>query len=115
MEHSIFRTIEKIIEKPENKPHLNIFDIQEILDQYLSQLMDEQGQTGFAFPMTWWLATLINQQIEPVINSNQKIDIQDYPFLAEIASWLKQDTIQHPQFMSNEMIDKARELRKKAR
>ena len=31
MELSLFRTIEKIIKKPINKPHLNIFDIQEIL------------------------------------------------------------------------------------
>ncbi|ACK66973.1 conserved hypothetical protein [Rippkaea orientalis PCC 8801] len=115
MESSLFRTIKKIIKNPDNKPYLNIFDIQEILDQYLSEeLIDEQGKTGFAFPMTWWLATLINQQIEPVINSEEEIDIQDYPFLAEIATWIEQETIQHPQFMNNETLKKARELRKKA-
>ncbi|MGK7932592.1 MAG: hypothetical protein AB4041_14330 [Microcystaceae cyanobacterium] len=115
MERSLFKTIKEIIEKPRNKPYLNIFDIQEILDKYLSEeLIDGQGQTGFAFPMTWWLATLINQQIEPAINSDEEIDIQDYPFLAEIASWVEQETIQHPRFMTNETIEQARELRQQA-
>ena len=115
MESLLFKEIKKIIEKPKNKPYLNIFDIQEILDQYLSQqLIDEQGEAGFAFPMTWWLATLINQQIEPVINSEQEMDIEKYPFLAEIASWLEQTTIQHPTFMSNDTLVKARALRKQA-
>jgi hypothetical protein len=45
MESLLFKEIKKIIEKPKNKPYLNIFDIQEILDQYLSQqLIDEQGE-----------------------------------------------------------------------
>jgi hypothetical protein len=114
MERSLFGTIKAIIEKPKNKPYLNIFDIQEILDQYLSQLIDDQGKTAFAFPMTWWLAALINQQIEPVINSEQEIDIEKYPFLEEIATWLDQPTIQHPKFMRNNTLDKARELRKQA-
>jgi hypothetical protein len=67
-----------------------------------------------AFLMTWWLAALINQQIEPVVKSEQEIDIKDNPFLEEIATWLDQTTIQHPKFMSNNTLDKARALRKQA-
>jgi hypothetical protein len=94
------------------KSYLDIFDIIYFLDSCLIDFKDKQGKTAFSFPMTWWLATLINQQIEPVVNSNEEIEIQDYPFLAEIASWLNQKTIQHPKFMSDETLDKARDLRK---
>ncbi|MEY3827483.1 MAG: hypothetical protein RLZZ148_2302 [Cyanobacteriota bacterium] len=96
------------------KPYLDIFDILYFLDTCLIDFQDKQGKMASAFLMTWWLAALINQQIEPVINSEQEIDIEDYPFLAEIASWLEQTTIQHPKFMSDDTLDKARALRKQA-
>lgn len=97
------------------KPYVDIFDILYFLDTCLLDFHNKQGKMASAFLMTWWLANLINQQIEPVINSEEEIDIQDYPFLAEIAGWIEQETIQHPQFMTNETLKKARELRKKAR
>jgi len=36
-----------------------------VLDQLLEVLHEAQGQEPFAFAMTWWLATLINQEVEP--------------------------------------------------
>lgn len=96
------------------KTYVDIFDILYFLDTSLIDFQDKQGKMPSAVLMTWWLVTLINQQIEPVINSNQQIDIEDYPFLAEIASWLNQETIQHPKFMTNETLEKARKLRKQA-
>jgi len=35
------------------------------LDHLLCDLCENQGKEPFAFAMTWWLATLINQKVEP--------------------------------------------------
>lgn len=39
------------------------------LDQLLCDLYANQGKEPFAFAMTWWLATLINQEVEPATHN----------------------------------------------
>src|SRR5262249_30975367 len=38
------------------------------LDHLLCDLYENQGKEPFAFAMTWWLAPLINQEVEPSTN-----------------------------------------------
>jgi hypothetical protein len=59
------------------------------LDQLLFYLHDEdQGKDPFAFAMTWWLATLINQEIQP---TSKRHPFSSSPLLEEIADWIQQD------------------------
>jgi len=39
------------------------------LDHLLCDLNENQGKEPFAFAMTWWLATLINQEVEPATHN----------------------------------------------
>ena len=58
------------------------------LDQLLGYLHNEdQGKDPFAFAMTWWLVTLINQEVEPAIRKHSRLASQPSALLQEIISW----------------------------
>lgn len=113
IEYQLFSHIEKSVKAAKrHKPILNIFDVYNELNELLQRLCNEQGKMPLAFTMSCWLATLINQEIEPAKNSPQQIDIKKFPLLAEIAAFVEQDNIQHPAYLDDSRLDKAWSLRK---
>ncbi|MEH1907941.1 HNH endonuclease signature motif containing protein [Nostoc sp.] len=113
IQYQMFRKIETSVQAAKQyKASLNIFDVYIELNQLLQILCDDRGKEPFAFTMSCWLATLINQEIKPAISSSQQIDIKKFPLLEEIASWVKQDSIQHPAYLDDSRLNKAWNLRK---
>ncbi|MGE0821918.1 MAG: HNH endonuclease [Candidatus Binatia bacterium] len=79
--------------------------VNNVLDQLLFYLNEEdQGRDPFAFAMTWWLATLINQEVAPRRNNRSN---SSSPLLAEIANWIRQDLTS-----SRSRLETARNIRK---
>jgi hypothetical protein len=113
IQNLIFRQVKQSIEAAKNRQaSMNIFDVRDVLDDLLASLFEDQGQTPLAFPMVWCLTALINQQVEPTLKNTDPIEIENFPFLVEIAGWAEQDQIQHPAYISNPKRDKMRSLRK---
>lgn len=113
IENQLFNKIKTSIESVNrHKSSLNIFDVYNEFNEILQKLCDERGKEPYAFMMSCWLATLINQEIKPAISSPQQIDIKKFPLLEEIASWIKQDNIEHPAYLDDSRLDKAWSLRK---
>ena len=68
---NLFRRIQQFlrhgwhIPEDETMPHMLLT----ALDSLLCDLYEDQGKVPLAFAMTWWLATLINQEVEPAIHN----------------------------------------------
>src|SRR5262249_24703661 len=68
---SLFRRIRQFlrygwhIPTDETMPHTLLT----ALDHFLCEIYENQGKEPFAFAMTWWLATLINQEVEPATHN----------------------------------------------
>lgn len=62
------------------------------LDQLLYDLYENQGREPFAFAMTWWLAALINQEVEPATRSPSQSMPQVAALLQELVAWTGQET-----------------------
>ncbi len=113
IENQLFSQIEQSIRAAKkHQSSLNIFDVDHNFHELLCSLDENQGRTPFAFPMTWWLATLIEREVKPATSSSNPIEVKNFPLLEEIAGWINQDNIQHPAYISDPRLDKARKLRK---
>lgn len=68
--------------------------IRDALDQLLFYLSDktigDSGKDPFSFAMTWWLAVLINEEIEPSIGKTLEPHSLP-PVLEEIVTWFGED------------------------
>ena len=80
------------------------------LDQLLSYLYEDQGKDRFAFAMTWWLATLINQEVEPSAHSPSPSASQPSALLQELMAWSIRDIHGDPV-----RVETARNLRREVK
>jgi hypothetical protein len=61
------------------------------LDDLLYWFHQDQGDEPFAFAKMWWLAALINEQVEPAAHSRSRASVSASPLLEEIGSMLQLD------------------------
>ncbi|MEQ8962372.1 MAG: hypothetical protein RLP02_31345 [Coleofasciculus sp. C2-GNP5-27] len=112
IENQLFSQIKQFMKAAKGqRESLNIFDVDRGLTELLQSLCENQGKIPFAFPMSWWLATLIERELKPAISSSQQIEVKNFPLLEEIADWIRQDNIQHPAYIKEPHLEQARNLR----
>jgi hypothetical protein len=62
-----------------------------VLDDLLYSLHQDQGDEPFAFAKMWWLAALINEEVEPAARRRQLASGPISPLLVEIDAMLQLD------------------------
>jgi hypothetical protein len=96
---------------------LNPRSLLNALDDLLYYLHHNQGDEPFAFAKLWWLATLINEEVEPVARRRRHASPPTSPLLEEINALLQLDRgaragrPRRPVHMSSVPLETARHLR----
>ncbi len=85
---ALFRRIRQFLQSQPIPANDNVpLVLLKVLDQllyFLSEERSDQGKDPLAFPMTWWLATLINEEIEPG-------ELHSSAVMKEVVDWLGLD------------------------